>query len=72
MDDSMIRCDDIFEEEEIKIITTNFNEKNAICKTQNLYILIAFLLIPIALLMAVSIYSYMIKHKPKQKYLLLF
>ena len=72
MDDSMIRCDDIFEEEEIKIITTNFNEKNAVCKTQNLYILIAFLLIPIALLMAVSIYSYMIKHKPKQKYLLLF
>ena len=72
MDDSMIRCDDIFEEEEIKIITTNFNEKNAICKTQNLYILIAFLLIPIALLMAVSIYSYMIKHKSKQKYLLLF
>ena len=65
MDDSMIRCDDIFEEEEIKIITTKFNEKNAICKTQNLYILIAFLLIPIALLMAVSIYSYMIKHKPK-------
>ena len=72
MDDSMIRCDDIFEEEEIKIITTNFNEKNAICKTQNLYILIAFLLVPIALLMVVSIYSYMIKHKPKQKYLLLF
>ena len=68
MDDSIVRCDEIFEEEETKIITTNFNEKNAICKTQNLYILLAFLLIPITLLMAISIYSYMIRHKPKQKY----
>ena len=72
MDDSMIRCDEIFEEEETKIITTNFNEKNAICKTQNLYILLAFILIPITLLMAVSVYCYVIRHKPKQKYLLLF
>ena len=42
----------------------------AVCKTQNVYILLAFLLITILLLMAVSIYCYLIKHKSKQKHLL--
>ena len=41
---------------------TNFNEKKATCKTQNFYILLAFLLITIALLIAVSIYCYLVKH----------
>ena len=51
---------------------TNFNKKKATCKTQNFYILLAFLLITIALLIAVSIYCYLIKYQAKQKNLLPF
>ena len=51
---------------------TNVNEKKATCKTQNFYILLAFLLITIALLIAVSIYCYLIKYRAKQKHLLPF
>ena len=47
-------------------------EKNAICKKKNLYILLAFLLITIALLIAVSIHCYLIKYKAKRKHLLPF
>ena len=50
----------------------NFNEEKAACKTQNFYILLAFLLITIALLIAVSIYCYLIKYRAKQKHLLPF
>ena len=39
-----------------------FKEKRAICKTQNSYILVAFLLVTMALLIAVSIYCYLIKY----------
>ena len=46
--------------------------KKATCKTQNFYILFGFLLITIALLIAVSIYCYLIKYKSKQKHLLPF
>ena len=45
-DNSTIMCDEIinsYDEE------TNFNGKKAVCKTQNLYILLSFLLITIAL-----------------------
>ena len=52
MDDSMIIYYEI-----TNIKETIFNEKNIICKTQNFYLL-AFLLIAIALLIAVSIYCY--------------
>ena len=52
MDDSVITCDGIIEE----TVTANFNERKATCKTQNLDILLVFLLITIALLIAVSIY----------------
>ena len=40
MDDSVIMCDEVIEsyEKETKAIPTNFNEKKAICKTQNFYI----------------------------------
>ena len=65
----MITCDEIIEEE-TKTVTTTFNEKNAVCKTKNFYILLAFLLVAIALLIAVSIYYYLIKYKAKQKHLL--
>ena len=61
MDDSAITCDKIIEsyQEETTTISNNFNEKKATCKTQNFYILLAFLLITIALLIAVSIYYYL-------------
>ena len=48
--------------EETKPIPINFNEKKATCKMENLFILLAFLLITIALLVAVSIYFYLIKY----------
>ena len=54
--------------EETKTVTTNFNEKNAICKTKNFYILLLFFLITIGLLIVVSIYYYLIKYKSKQKH----
>ena len=50
----------------------NFNKEKTACKTQNFYILLAFLLITIALLIAVSIYCYLIKYQAKQKHLLPF
>ena len=46
---------------------TNFNQEKGACKTQNLYILLVFLLITIALLIAASIYCYLIKYRAKQK-----
>ena len=65
----MITSDEIIEE---KNIPTNFNEKNITCKIQNFYILLAFLLITIALLIVVSIYCYLIKYQAKEKHLLPF
>ena len=55
MDDSVIRCDEFIYAEE-----TNFNEKYITCKTQNSYILLAFLFIAIALLIGVNVYCYLI------------
>ena len=43
-------------------IPTNFHETKTNRKTQNLYILLAFLLNTLALLIDVSIYGYLIKH----------
>ena len=67
MDDSVITCDKVIEscDEEINTIPTNFNEKNISCKTQGFYILLTFLLITITLLIAVSIYCYLIKYCAK-------
>ena len=82
MDDSAITCDEVIESyhedaeaklyDETKTISTNFNEIKATCKTQNFYILLAFLSITIALLIAVSISCYLIKYRTKQKHLLPF
>ena len=58
--------------EETKTIPTNFNENKATYKMQNLYIWLVFLLIIIALLIAVSIYCYLIKYRAKQEHLLPF
>ena len=65
IDDSIITCQEVIKsnEEEIKTIPTNFNENKATCKTQSFYIFLALLLITIALLIAVSIYCYMIKYQ---------
>ena len=63
-DDSVVTCDGVVEEK--KTVPTNFNKKKTkTCKTQNLYILRAFLLITTALLTAVSIYCYLIKYWAK-------
>ena len=49
----------------------NLNEKKKmICKTKHFYILLAFLLITMTLLMSVSIYCYLLKYRAKQKHLL--
>ena len=66
----MITCDEIIEanvksyDEETKTIT-----KNTICETKSFYILLAFLLTIISLLIAVTTYCYLIKYKVKQKHL---
>ena len=67
MDDSTIKCDEIIDTEETKAIP-----KNITCKTQNFYILLAFLLIPITFLTVFSIYCYLKKYRAKQKHLLPF
>ena len=66
----MITYDEIIEAVETKTFTTNFDQKNIICKTKSFYILLAFLLITFVLLVAVSIYCYLIKYRGKQKHLL--
>ena len=48
---------DIFDET-IVVEETNFNEKNVTCKTKNSYVLVAFSLITIILLIDVSVYCY--------------
>ena len=55
-----------------KTVSTNFNEKNIACKTQNVHIILLVLSNTIALLIAVSIYCYLIKYPAKQKHLLPF
>ena len=45
-------------------------KKNAVCKTKIFYTFFDFLLITTALLIAVSIYYYLMKYKAKQKHLL--
>ena len=59
MVNSVITCDEIIDTE-----AKSFDEETKI------YILLAFLLISIVLLIAVSIYCYLIKYKSKQKHLL--
>ena len=53
-DNLVSTCDEVIEE--TKKVTRNFDEKNAICKKQNFYILLAFLLITTKLLKAVNTY----------------
>ena len=74
IDTPVITCDEIIDpdleaksynkvklnDKERKTIPTNFNKKKY--NLQNFYILLAFLLFTIALLIAVSIYCYLIKY----------
>ena len=77
---SVITCDEIIEETNTvpskstssKTVSRNFNKMKVTCKTENLYILLAFLSICISLLIAVSIYYCFIKHRLKQKHLFLY
>ena len=64
MDGSAIICDEVIEScnEEIKTIPASFGEKSISCKMQKVYISLDFLLITIALLIAVSIYQYLIEY----------
>ena len=68
MDDSAITCNEIIDSYnvETKIILINFNEK------RDFYVLLAFLLITIASLIAASIYCFLIKYQAKRKHLLPF
>ena len=61
LDNSAIKCDEIVESYNEE---TNFNERNQPVKRK-----LAFLLITIALLIAVSIYCYLIKYQAKRKHL---
>ena len=70
MDDSVITCDEIIEE--TKTVPTNFNEKKQPVKHRIFIFYLHFLLISIALLIAVSTCCYLIKYKTKQKHLLPF
>ena len=65
--DSVITSDKIIEG--TKTVITNFHEKMGSVK-YNFYILLVFLSIAITLLIAVSIYCYLVKYLTKQKYLL--
>ena len=71
MDDLAITCDEIIESynKETKTIPANFNQNKTNC---NFCIWLGFLLITIPLLIAVSIYCYLIKYQAKQKHLLPF
>ena len=72
IDDSAITCDKIIEshDNKTKAIATNFNEEKATLK--NYCILLVFLIITIVLLIAVSIYCYLIKYQAKHKHSLPF
>ena len=69
----VITCDEIIDAEaKSNNEQTNTIPKNKICETKSFYILLAFLLITTALLIAVRIYCYLMKYKAKQKHLLPF
>ena len=73
IDDSVITYDEIIDTEAKSYNEeTNFNGKKVACKILNFYILLAFLLVTIVLLIAVSIFCYLIKYQVKQKRLVAF
>ena len=61
IDNSVITRDEIIEE--TKAISTNFSNKKLTYKIKKFYILLAFLAMTIALLIAVKINCYLLKYK---------
>ena len=76
MDNSVIISDQVIDRKsngkEAAIPKKKINRKKATCKMQDLYILLTFLLITMELIIAVSIYCYLIKLRAKQEHLLSF
>ena len=74
MDDSVLTIIKLYSHmrKRQKLFQQIFMKKKAICKTQNFYVLLAFLLITLALFIALSIYCYLIRYQAKQEHLLLF
>ena len=81
MDESEITCDEIIDvnaeansNNEVKSYEkkTKIIPNNKICETKSFHISLGFLLITMALLIAVIIYCYLIKYTAKQKHLLSF
>ena len=68
MDDSAIMCDGIKE----GTVPINLNEKMQRVQQKIFIFALPFLLFTMALLIAVSTYCYLIKHRAKQKHLLTF
>ena len=71
IEDSAVVCGEIIEE--TKTVPTKSTSTKIVltkCTSTNLHTLLAFLLIITALLIAVSIYCYLIKYQAKQKHLL--
>ena len=62
IDNSATPCDGIIDAKETKTVP-----KNIICETKSFYILLTFLLVTIALLIAFRLYICTIKYKAKQK-----
>ena len=74
IDDSVVSCDEIIDTTK-SILAKTVSMKTVTTKTipiksnsKNFYVLLAFLLITIAFLIAVSIYCYFIKYPAKEKY----
>ena len=67
-DNSVIKCDQIIKETKtVPIKSTSIKTVLTKCTSTNFYILLAFLLITIALLILGSICCYLIKYQAKQK-----
>ena len=67
----MITCNKFIDAEKNKLFQQILMKKTT-CKRQNFYSLLVFLLMTIAVLIAVSIYCYLIKYQAEQKHLLPF
>ena len=74
MDDSVLTIIKLYSHmrKRQKLFQQIFMKKKATCKTQNFYVLLAFLLITLALFIALSIFCYLIRYQSKQEHLLLF
>ena len=66
IDNSVIMCHEIIDVTKTALTKTVPTK----CTSKNFYIFLTFLLITIALLIAVTIYCYLIKYGAKQKHLL--